>query len=348
VRKSDIISVSYTDHDPEHAEQVLRRFLVDYEELHLKAHATPGSYEFFRVQADDYKKRLVEVEDELSRLQTTEHVLDVAQQEDLIARAKQSAEAEMLAASASYDADVSSLRNAKATLGAIPSRIQTDSRSSPNQYSIERMRTALLELRNKRTDLLTNLLPDNRQVQDLDQQISDTSKSLAEAEREVSVENVTGANPLWQSMSGDIARLNIQEAADAARRSALQQQVRLYDEQLVHLATVQQQYRELQRTQKDLADSYNLYVSKREEASVSNALDEQKFANVSVVEPPLALHTPSQPKVWLDLVLGTALGVCLAIAGVLFKDSRSRGYSGVQPGGVRKTAFTDSVKTQAV
>ena len=51
-------------------------------------------------------------------------------------------------------------------LGALPARIATQSRALPNQYSIERLSTMLVELRNKRTQLLTKLRPDDRSGQE--------------------------------------------------------------------------------------------------------------------------------------------------------------------------------------
>lgn len=60
------------------------------------------------------------------------------------------------------------------------------------------------------------------------------------------------------------------------------------------------------RTAKADEDAYLLYLRKREDARISDALDEQRIMNVAIVEPPVA---PALPNHSIVFYMGLALGV---------------------------------------
>ena len=320
VRKSDVINVSFEDHDPHFAGDILKTFLADYLEAHLAVHATRGGYAFFQAQADSYSKSLKDVENQLATYETKEQVFDLPTQKDLIVKAVAEAQDTMYKAQAAMRADDQSVQAARARLDSLAVST-TETRSTPNQYSIQSLRSTLLDLENKQTDLLANYLPTDRQVREIADQISNTKNMLKAVQEDRITENVSSGNPIRISIENDISRLTMDRSSNQARYFSARGEIESYGEQLSRLVSVQQQYEQLQRQQRELSDSYNLYVGKREEARVSMALDEQKFANVSVVEPPLVHYIPSHPKALLDVVLGTLLAMCLAIAAGLIKDS---------------------------
>jgi len=59
--------------------------------------------------------------------------------------------------------------------------IVTQSRTMPNQYSAERLNTLMVELQNRRTQLLTKFRADDRLVREVDQQIKTTRAALEKA-----------------------------------------------------------------------------------------------------------------------------------------------------------------------
>ena len=60
---------------------------------------------------------------------------------------------------------------AEVHMGSVPKRVQTQLRNVPNQYSVERLHTLLVELNNKRTEALTKFSADDRLVVEIDQQM---------------------------------------------------------------------------------------------------------------------------------------------------------------------------------
>ena len=54
--------------------------------------------------------------------------------------------------------------------------------------------------------------------------------------------------------------------------------------------------------------NYRLYLTKFEESRISNAMDTEKIANVSLIEPARPPLKPVGPKVMLNMVLALFLG----------------------------------------
>src|SRR5438132_14352802 len=90
-------------------------------------------------------------------------------------------------------------------LAAMPKRIVTQSRQLPNQYSAERLNTMMVELQTRRAQLLTKFKPDDRLVQEVDEQIRITREALDKAERKTAVEEATDLNPLRQTLETERA-----------------------------------------------------------------------------------------------------------------------------------------------
>lgn len=319
-RKSNVIAISYDDRSPDRAGLVLQRLLVSYLYAHTQAHAIPGTFEFFKRQAESYRQQLQQIETQLANYEVQEGVLALPQEEDLLLKQREETQAALLASAAAARAAASSISQGQATLRTIPLRIATDARSTPNQYSMERMNTLLVELKNKRASLLANFPPSDRQVVDVDKEIANVNQGLQSALKDESVERATGVNPLYQALESEVSRQRMELASDQAKHAALQAELDGYDGRLASLASAKQGYERLQRSRKELEDDVLLYSKKQEEARVAEELDRQRFSNVSVIEPPLEFYIPTQPKTLLDLVLGFSLALCLAIAAAFVSD----------------------------
>ena len=72
---------------------------------------------------------------------------------------------------------------------------------------------------------------------------------------------------------------------------------------------------DLMRTTKAEEDNYLLYLHKREEARISDALDERRILNVAIVEPPVAPALPAHSVVLYFLfAVGLAMAFSVGIA----------------------------------
>ena len=240
----------------------------------------------------------------------------LSQQKDLTLVKTAEAKARMLEADAAVNEATNRIARVEQQLAAVPRRITTQSRQLPNQYSAERLNTMLVELQNKRTQLLTKFRPDDRLVREVDAQIRTTQEALARADQKTSIEEATDLNPLRQTLETDLARARLDQSGARARRDTLAAQLQEYEGSLKKLESDTAKHDDLQREKKQAEDNYQLYAKKREEARIADELDRQKITNVSIAEAATVSQLPSSPNRLLNLLLGIALAAFLSLGSV--------------------------------
>jgi uncharacterized protein involved in exopolysaccharide biosynthesis len=188
----------------------------------------------------------------------------------------------------------------------------------------------VVELQNKRTDLLAKFRPDDRLVQEVSQQITDTQAALDKVKSLNGADQATDINPVRQALELDIARLQDELEGLEARRQTLEKQNRGYGEQLEGLGNSTTVYDDLTRNEKEAEENYLLYARKSEEARIADSLDKQKIANVAIAENPVEPHLPSKPNVPLSLALGTLLAACVSVGGAYSREYLQRTQPAVE------------------
>jgi uncharacterized protein involved in exopolysaccharide biosynthesis len=316
VKKANIIDVKYASSSPAMAAAVLRKVQDLYLEKHLKLHRPPGTYEFFRTKADQYEGELQDVEKERSRFQQSMNVISLTQQKDQTVQKLAEAKSKLMETDAYLREVNDRIARVDQELQKLQPRIVTQSRTLPNQYSAERLNTLMVELQNRRTQLLTKFRPDDRLVKEVDLQIKTTRAALEKASNESATEQSTGLNPLRQTLETELARGRVDQAGAEGRRSALQGQIAQYDAQLSRLEGSTAAYEDLNRKVKQSEDSYQLYKQKEEESRITDELDQNKITNVSVAEAPAQPQLPVRPNRPLNLILGVVLGAMLSVGSV--------------------------------
>jgi uncharacterized protein involved in exopolysaccharide biosynthesis len=179
------------------------------------------------------------------------------------------------------------------------------------------MNTLIVELQNKRTQLLTKFRPDDRLVKEVDQQIKTTRAALEKASHETATEQSTDLNPLRQTLEAELSRGRVDQAGAQGRHEMLAGQVQQYEAQLSRLEGVTAEYEDLNRKVKESGENYQLYKRKEEEARITDELDQNKITNVSVAEAPIQPQLPVKPNRPLNLILGVFLGALLGIGSVI-------------------------------
>lgn len=317
VKKANIIEITYTSSSPETAVAVLRKLQDLYFEKHLKLHRPPGTYEFFKTQADAYEQQLREAETQLSAFQRSMNVVSLAQQKDLTVQKMTESKSKLLETDAFLKEVSERIDLLRQQLRTLQPRVVTQSRALPNQYSTERLNTMLVELQNRRTQLLTKYRASDRLVKEVDQQIETTKAALEKATNETATEQATDLNPLRQTMETELARAKVDQAGAQARHTSLASQVQQYDSQLSRLEGITAEYDDRTRRVKEAENNYQLYAKKQEEARIADQLDQNKITNVSVAEAPAQPQLPARPNRPLTLLLGVFIGALVSIAIVI-------------------------------
>src|SRR2546427_3177233 len=304
VRKANIISITYASNSPERSASVLKKLGELYLEKHLKLHHPEGASNFFKDKADEYEAQLKDAERRLAEFQLSNNLVVLAQQKELTLQKTAEAKAKLLESEAAINDAANRAKRVEQQLAAIPKRVVTQSRALPNQYSAERLNTMMVELQNRRTQLLTKFRPDDRLVREVDEQIRTTRDALARAEQKTSVEEATDLKPLRQTLETELSRARLDQAGAKARRDTLTVQLQQYDASLRKLEGDTAKHDDLQREKKEAADNYQLYAKKREEARIADELDRQKITNVSIADAAPVAQIPASPNRPVNFIVG--------------------------------------------
>lgn len=293
LKKSNLIQVTYKDTDPRRAARVLSALSDIYIKMHTDLQRPPGEIQFFDQQTADYERRLHQSETRLVDFTRDRGVVSAALERDIALQRLGDADASYR----QIDQDrvetehrIASLRD---QLKTFPSRSVTLKRWADNPEVLEKMKTHLLELELRRTELLTRFEPSYRLVQEVEREIAETKESIAAEALTPVRDETTDKDPNYEWARLEMEKAQVQSDGLRARQSDASTQVaslRSFAQQMQSDSLDQQ---DLLRTAKIEEDNYLLYVRKREEARIGDALDERRILNVAIVEPPSAPALPA-------------------------------------------------------
>jgi uncharacterized protein involved in exopolysaccharide biosynthesis len=166
-------------------------------------------------------------------------------------------------------------------------------RNSDNPLLLEQLKSTLLNLELKRTELLTKYEPTYRLVQEVDQQIADAKSAISAEESKPIRDETTDQNPDYQWVQAELTKAQADLNGLKARAATAAAIAAKYHEEAQRLSQNEIVQGNLLRAAKTQETNYLLYVQKREEARISDALDQRGILNVSLAEQPVV---PALPK----------------------------------------------------
>jgi uncharacterized protein involved in exopolysaccharide biosynthesis len=309
VRKTNVISVSYRDRDPEMAAKVLKALAAAYMEKHLEVHRSSGEFKFFDQQTTQYQQGLNQAQEKLTDFTKETGVVSAELERDSALRQGEDFDSTAHQAQAAVLETEQRVRALQAQLQSIKPRMTTVVRNSDNPQLLEQLKSALLNLELKRTELLTKYEPTYRLVQEVDQQIADTKSAISAEETKPIRDETTDQNPDYQWAQAELTKAQADLNGLKARAAAAAAIAARYHEEAQRLGQNEITQENLLRAAKTQEANYLLYVQKREESRISDALDQRGIPNVSLAEEPVV---PALPK---RSPLGVAL-LTLLLAGV--------------------------------
>lgn len=316
VKKTWLINVGYRADDPQLTRNVLDTLLRVYLEKHLALQRPAGTYQFFSDQAELARQELDTAQQRMEEFTQGHRVVAAGQEKENTLH--KLAEFEAMRAEAGIALAESNRRLAAigGELAQTPAQRTSQIRTSDDAQVIRDVKSRILELDAKRTELLQKFTPDYRSVVEIDTQLKQARGALQDAQKSPIREETVADNPTRQWLETERARATTENAALHARAQSLGSAVSQYrsSAQVLELRDVEQQ--DLARTLKAAEGKYLLYVQKREEARISDELDRTRIANVVVAESPSVDYKPgrSPSLAMLPLLFGGALLLSFAFA----------------------------------
>ena len=304
VKKTNLIAISYAADDPSVAARVLQSVANAYLEKHMEVHRPTGEYRFFEQQRGESRLQLEEAKGKLLEFTTRHGVVAAAQQRDLALQKLSEVEAsdrQTRIELAETQQRVSELGN---QLAKLPERTTTQVRISDNPELLKALKASLLDLRLKRTQLLTKFEPSHRLVQE-DQQIAQAEATIATENALPLRDETTDKNVHYEWAKSELQRAQVQLRALQAREAATSVQQDAYRQMAMKLGEDAVTQDDLVSSEKAAQDTYLLYAKKQEEARMDDALDQRGIVNVAIAERPVAPALPMW-SAWTVFVIGVA------------------------------------------
>ena len=297
VRKTNVIQVMYKNRDPKLAAQVLNEISRLYLEKHRDVHRSPGQFEFFQQQTEQYRKGLQRTELELAEFPTKYGAVSPALVRDITLQKLNDFQASAEQTHAALAETKNRIRELE-TLGTTTApRITTQLRSSDNPHLLQMMKSTLLTLELKRSELLAKFQPDYRPVQEVEKEIAETRAAIANEEKSPVREETTDLDPVKEWIRSELAKNRADLQGLQARAQATENTARAYQAKANQLERTSLAQSDLQRTAKAQENNYLLYLTKQEEARITDALDETRILNVTMAEQPIVPALPAHSPV---------------------------------------------------
>src|SRR5579859_7755303 len=290
---SYIIDVTYKSKDRTLAKAVMDKLLQVYIAKHTAVHHPPGQYGFFAHQAEEYRKRMVAAEEELAKFPGEKNgAVAPAMDRELTMQKLAEFRFSLDQTSAAIAETNRQIRRLKQQEQSVPARITTQVRKADNPQLLEQLKSSLLTLELRRSELLSKYQPDYRPVQELNEQIAQAHAAIQRELASPTSDVTTDVDQTHQMIRSDLAKAETELAGDIARQKATQEIVDSYTARSRELDSSSLQEASLERNLKAEEENYLLYRKKSEEARIADALDARGMVNVAVAEQPMVPALP--------------------------------------------------------
>jgi uncharacterized protein involved in exopolysaccharide biosynthesis len=312
IKKTNVIDVTYSNEDPKLAANVLSTLNKAYIQKHVAVERPAGQYEFFERETAQYKKALQEAEDRLREFSAHQGGVAPGLMRDLTVQKVNEFNSTLQTTRSSIIEVGKRIQALEKQAGTTPTRMTTQLRKSDDAQVIQTLKGTLTTLELKRTELLTKYQPTYPLVKEVDNELESTRAALAKEESQPLHEETTDQNPTYTWVDSELAKAKADMSSLQARATATQAIVNIYSANARELDKNSLLYQDLVRTQKASEENYLLYLKKREEAQIADALDQTRILNVAVAQEPVVPRLRAQSP-WVFGLLGFFLAAVVSV-----------------------------------
>ena len=312
IKKTNLISATYRSSDPVLAARVLNTMARLYLEKHLEVHRLPGAFDFFQKQTERYRDELATSKEHLVGYDRDSGVVSPELEKDITLRKQSEFEAALRETRTDIAETAERIHSLEAQMSATSPRMITLERTSDNPMLFEQLKSTLLTLELKRTELLTKFAPDYLPVREVEKQIAQTKTAIAAAEQAPVHEQTTDSDPTYAWLRAELAKNRTQLIALRARAQALAPVVETYRGKSRSLDENGSTQQDLVRAAKAAEENYLLYLQKQEEARIADALDRNRIVNVAIAEAAVVPALPAHSSAFI-LLLGVLLATLFSL-----------------------------------
>src|SRR5579863_331146 len=258
VKKSDLISITYTSSDPKQAAAVLTALANAYLQKHLEVQRPPGQMKFFEQETERYRQDLGQAETQLKEFAQQDGGVAPQMARDIALQKLSEFGASLQSTRADLAATAHRIQDLEKQLNNTPGRMTTQIHESDDATVLQGLKSTLMTLELKRTELQTKYQPTYRLVQEVDKEIADTRSAIALEQSKPLHEQTTDQNPTYTWIQTELAKAKADYSSLQAREAATQAIVDLYQTKTHDLEQKGLMQQDLLRTAKADEDNYLL------------------------------------------------------------------------------------------
>jgi uncharacterized protein involved in exopolysaccharide biosynthesis len=303
VRKSEVIEIRFQHNDPVIASQAVNKMTDAFLEHHLSVFKQSQHYSFFDEQVTLLEKKLKDSENELEDVRRQHNISSLQEQKTLLLKQISELEVDLAKTRGEISENEGKMEALRGATSEALKELTMGTETELNPYAISSIRSRLSELKMKEEELLAKYNEQSIMVANVRKEIEKARSLLAREEK----------NYHDKAVNSISHTLNALRSKEDSQKQHLDQ----YQQELNSINTIELRLKELEREVRLNEENYQLYIKNMEEARISNAMDNQKIANISVIEPAQPPIKPIKPKKLLNMILSVLLGGFAAL-GVAF------------------------------
>jgi len=324
VRKSNVIQVAFRHGDPKVALRVVKTLVELFKEKHLEVFSeTPSS--FLESQLATYREKLENSENKMESFKQQNQVVSLEEQKSLLLKQRTDLDTSLKTTS-------NTIRELQEKLASLNHQKKEASANKALYTNTEReniivdAQAKLLALQLQEQDLLKKYTEESRLVANVRKEIQFVQNFLKEQEADISSRVGTG-NRVYQEMELERIKTQADLKSQEAKAATLASQLGKLDEEIRSLDSSEIAFGTLKRELSTNEKYYQTYVDRLEEARISENMNLNKLANISVIQEAAVSEKPVRPRKELNVLIGIFIGGISGIGLALFSEGLSQSFT---------------------
>ncbi len=324
--KSNVIKVNFEHQSPKLAARAVNLLSDFWKEKHLAIFSNPQT-SFLEEQVQTFRKKLEKSESKLEEFKREHGISSIFDQRKFLFEQRQNLDTRSKSNEDQIQGLGSKIKSLSRQLNDIPQDVPISNVNQQEYQRIAETRNKLLDLQRKHQQLLGKYHENSRMVTDVREEIALIQSSIKEQEAQLKDQVTTRRNPVYQDLQLELLGAESELSSLKTQRKVILSQIEELDSQISRLNQFEKQFDTLQREVIKDQENVKLYVGKFEMANISEEMDNQQIANVSVIQSASVPTAPIKPRKSLTLYLGVALGLICGMAWAFVADFFKGGYT---------------------
>ncbi len=322
---TNILQINFLGKDPDRAARMVNAITDVYLDHHNEVYRRGGMFDFYNEQLQILEGQMKQAQGKLRRYLARNNVVDADEEIKLLSEDAIEQDKGLRAHLGKISAIQRKLEHVQGQLARTPARVSYAEEYQSNP-TLQTYRNKMAELEIQRADVVQHYLASDRHVRDLDSQMNEVRKEIAQEQERILAKQTVRTNELHTELQRNVFSLEALLADAKARKPGLQRRLKITQKRLRRLRDMRFTVANLQQEADQKKYAFDLYWKKHEEARAVEAMAEQSMVSLSVVQHATAPLDPENG-VLMPLLLGLIGGLGLATAmavGVEYLNRRLR------------------------